>query len=164
MAVFTGLGSAAAPSITFSADTNTGMFSPGADQVAVSTGGTGRLFVAASGNVGIGITSPGELLSVDGSVSITSTNRIKTSDSGGNLTIQGGATFPGGHIILNGGNGSDNIIFNRSSTSASTIETARIDSSGRLLIGTSSTAIACRQVLEGKLCRRAASVWHGSLW
>jgi hypothetical protein len=90
------------------------------------------------GNVGIGTTSPGELLSVYGNVSILSSNRIKTTDSGGNLTIQGGGTFPGGHIILNGGNGSDNIIFNRSGTSASTVETARIDSSGRLLVGTSS--------------------------
>jgi hypothetical protein len=53
MAVFTGLGSAASPSITFSADTNTGIFSPGADQVAISTNGTGRLFVDASGNVEI---------------------------------------------------------------------------------------------------------------
>jgi hypothetical protein len=46
MAVFTGLGSAASPSITFSADTNTGIFSPGADQVAVATNGTQRLTVS----------------------------------------------------------------------------------------------------------------------
>jgi hypothetical protein len=37
-------GSAAAPSITFTGDTNTGIYSPGADQVALSTNGTGRLF------------------------------------------------------------------------------------------------------------------------
>jgi hypothetical protein len=43
MAVFTGLGSAASPSITFSADTNTGIFSPGADQVAIATNGVQRL-------------------------------------------------------------------------------------------------------------------------
>jgi hypothetical protein len=48
------LGSATAPSISFTDDLNTGLYSPGADQVAVSTGGTGRLFVDASGNVGIG--------------------------------------------------------------------------------------------------------------
>jgi len=50
-----GLGSAAAPSIAFSGDTNNGIYSPGADQVAISTNGTGRLFVDASGNVGIGV-------------------------------------------------------------------------------------------------------------
>jgi hypothetical protein len=51
------LGSAAAPTYTFTGDTNTGIYSPGADQVAVSTGGTGRLFVDASGNVGVGTSS-----------------------------------------------------------------------------------------------------------
>ena len=48
------LGSAASPSIAFTGDTNTGIYSPGADQLAISTNGTGRLFVNASGNVGIG--------------------------------------------------------------------------------------------------------------
>jgi hypothetical protein len=46
-------GSAAAPSIAFTDDLNTGIYSPGADQLAVSTGGTGRLFVDASGDVTI---------------------------------------------------------------------------------------------------------------
>ena len=50
------LGAAATPSITFTGDTNTGIYSPGADQVAISTGGTGRLFVDASGRVGVGRT------------------------------------------------------------------------------------------------------------
>jgi hypothetical protein len=68
MAVFTGLGSAASPSITFSADTNTGIFSLGADQVAISTNGTGRLFVDASGNVGVGTASPSYTLDVAGGV------------------------------------------------------------------------------------------------
>jgi hypothetical protein len=47
------LGSAAAPTYTFTGDTNTGIFSPSADQVAVATNGTGRLFVDASGRIGI---------------------------------------------------------------------------------------------------------------
>ena len=51
------LGSAAAPSLTFTGDTNTGIYSPGADQVAISTAGSGRLFIDASGNVGVGISS-----------------------------------------------------------------------------------------------------------
>jgi hypothetical protein len=52
------LGAAATPSLTFTGDLNTGIFSPGADQVAVATNGTGRLFVDASGNVGVGDSSP----------------------------------------------------------------------------------------------------------
>jgi hypothetical protein len=42
-------GSASAPTFSFTADPNTGLYSPGADQVAVATNGTGRLFVDASG-------------------------------------------------------------------------------------------------------------------
>jgi hypothetical protein len=53
------LGTAASPSLTFTGDTNTGVYSPGADQVAISTNGTGRLFVDASGRIGIGASSIG---------------------------------------------------------------------------------------------------------
>ena len=45
------LGSAASPSLKW--DSNTGLYSPGLDQVAISTNGTGRLFVDASGNVNV---------------------------------------------------------------------------------------------------------------
>jgi hypothetical protein len=52
------LGSAGTPSLKFTGDTNTGIYSPGADQLAVATNGTGRLFVDANGNVGVGTSSP----------------------------------------------------------------------------------------------------------
>ena len=48
-------GSATAPSVAFTGDTNTGTYSPGADQWAVTTGGVQRISVAANGEVGIGI-------------------------------------------------------------------------------------------------------------
>jgi len=48
------LGSAASPSLTFTGDENTGIYSPGADQVAISTGGSGRLFVNSDGTVSVG--------------------------------------------------------------------------------------------------------------
>jgi hypothetical protein len=51
-------GTAAAPGIAFETDPNTGIYSPGADQLAVATNGTGRLFVDANGNVGVGTSSP----------------------------------------------------------------------------------------------------------
>jgi hypothetical protein len=44
-------GTAAAPSLAILGDPNTGIYSPGADQVAVATNGTGRLFVASDGKV-----------------------------------------------------------------------------------------------------------------
>ena len=46
-------GTAALPAITTTGDTNTGIFFPAADQVAISTGGTQRAVVDASGNVTI---------------------------------------------------------------------------------------------------------------
>ena len=53
------LGSAGTPSLKFTGDTNTGIYSPGADQVAISTNGTGRLFVDANGRAGINTTPDG---------------------------------------------------------------------------------------------------------
>jgi hypothetical protein len=58
------LGTATNPSLSFASDPNTGIYSPGADQVAISTNGTGRLFVDASGNVGLGTSSPTSRLTI----------------------------------------------------------------------------------------------------
>jgi hypothetical protein len=51
-------GSNSAPSLTTTGDTNTGIYFPAADQVAITTGGTQRLIVDASGNLGLGVTPP----------------------------------------------------------------------------------------------------------
>ena len=69
-------GTAAQPGIRFENDTNTGIYSPGADQVAVSTGGTGRLFVDSSGSVGIGISSPAAALDVNGSINFADSSIV----------------------------------------------------------------------------------------
>jgi hypothetical protein len=63
-------GSAATPAIRGS-DANTGVFF-GTDIVGVSTGGTERMRVDASGNVGIGTSSPARLLDVNGAARIAS--------------------------------------------------------------------------------------------
>jgi hypothetical protein len=47
------LGSASTPGITFTGDLNTGIYSPGADQVSIATGGSDRVSVDANGNVTI---------------------------------------------------------------------------------------------------------------
>jgi len=79
------LGSASTPTYTFTGDTNTGIYSPGADQVAISTGGSGRLFVDASGNVGVGIASPapgGQGLQINNSSAADSSLRLTNSATG----------------------------------------------------------------------------------
>jgi hypothetical protein len=51
-------GDATAPALAFAADKNTGIYRVGTDSLAVATNGTGRLFVDASGNVGLGVLNP----------------------------------------------------------------------------------------------------------
>jgi len=58
-------GSAGTPAIQ-GADTNTGMFFPAADTVAITTGGSERMRVDSSGNVGIGTSSPAVKLDING--------------------------------------------------------------------------------------------------
>ena len=52
----TGLGSASTPALTFSGDTNTGIFSPAADTIAFAEGGVESMRIDSAGNVGVGIT------------------------------------------------------------------------------------------------------------
>lgn len=49
------LGTATAPSYTFTGDTNTGIYSPGADQVGITAGGTLRLTISTAATFTVGI-------------------------------------------------------------------------------------------------------------
>lgn len=60
-------GSNSAPSIAFSSDTDTGLFYPTANNLAITTGGTERLRINSNGDVGIGTSSPTHKLHVAGS-------------------------------------------------------------------------------------------------
>jgi hypothetical protein len=68
---FFGAGSAATPSIAFSADTDTGIFRPGVNTLAVATGGIEQVRITAAGNVGIGTTAPNSTLAVNGDLELT---------------------------------------------------------------------------------------------
>jgi hypothetical protein len=75
-------GTASAPGIGFTGDTNTGIYSPGADQVAVATNGVGRLFVDASGNIKV------------------STGEIFQTSADGYIRLDGGTGSGGGANVL----------------------------------------------------------------
>jgi hypothetical protein len=96
-------GSANLPSITFASGVTTGIYSPGANQLAVATNGTGRLFVDASGRVLIGtsIATGNAKLQVNGDALVQSINTgplagFRNAIINGNLDIwQRGTTFTG---------------------------------------------------------------------
>ena len=70
-------GSAATPSVFFSGDTNTGIYSPGADTLAFVEGGTEAMRIDSSGRVGIGTAGAGVKLEVFGA---SNANEIRSSD------------------------------------------------------------------------------------
>ena len=57
-------GTVGAPSVTFAGDTNTGIYSPGADTLAFVEGGVEAMRIDSSGRVGIGTSSPSTTLDV----------------------------------------------------------------------------------------------------
>jgi len=57
-------GTAGAPALTTTGDTNTGMFFPAADTIAFSEGGVESMRINSSGRLGIGTTSPRSLLDI----------------------------------------------------------------------------------------------------
>jgi hypothetical protein len=132
------LGSAAAPTITFTGDTNTGIYSPGADQVAISSSGVQRLLIDASGNVGVGVASPGYRLDLaNGNVSGAKLFKFTGATAGGSLfgySDAGGVgitrTDPYNTMLYL--DTSNNVLFFTGST-----ERMRLDASGRLGLGTS---------------------------
>jgi hypothetical protein len=144
------LGSASAPSITFTGDTNTGIFSPGADTIAFTEGGTESMRIDASGNVGIANSSPTVKLDVSGqarfSSGATASAAILTSTNAGGtaLNIQNSGTvnslLGGYNAIVGSGNATDVMLSATQGvlafgTGASSTERVRIGSAGQIGIG-----------------------------
>jgi hypothetical protein len=136
-------GSAAAPSIAFTGDTNTGIYSPGADQVAISTSGTGRLFVQADGDVSIGQSAGNSQLVVKSSTSLKTVSQFIAFDTvTTTMSVWERSDGAVSSRLIYDGTGL--IKFGTSTAHALTLDTsdterARIDSSGSLLVGTSTS-------------------------
>jgi hypothetical protein len=117
------LGSAGTPSLKFSGDPNTGIYSPGADQVAISTNGTGRL-----------------LIDANGSLTATSANALVANFTGpanAYAQVTDGTGIFRAQLISNlphiGAASNHSLVFTTNNT-----ERMRLDTSGRLGLGTSS--------------------------
>jgi hypothetical protein len=134
-------GTAAAPSLAILADLDTGLFSPGANQLAVATNGTGRLFVDANGNIVInGSTSSGgfafsQFVPVSGSP-VNSFRVTNGSDATYDVKLQSGLATIGAGV------GSLAFIANDA-------ERMRLDTSGRLGVGTSSPSASALLDVNG---------------
>ena len=123
-------GSASAPSITNSGDTNTGIFFPAADTIAFTEGGAEAMRITSTGQVGVGTTTPGDSFVVsDGSGGAG----WEVGNGGGNATVQ--AYNRTTSLYTNYTDASLARIFQ---TGTSPTERMRIDSSGKLLVGTTS--------------------------
>jgi hypothetical protein len=131
-------GTAAAPSLAILADLDTGLFSPGANELAVATNGTGRLFVDASGNVKIGSTDNSTVATTYvaiGNPGITPGGIQLWSTTAGNSYIQfgdGTSATDQYRGYLGYVHSSDSLVFG-----TSTAERLRITSAGLVGVGTS---------------------------
>ena len=125
-------GTAAAPSIAFETDPNTGIYRAGTDSLAVATNGAGRLLIDASGNVGVGTSLPSNQLTV----SANTLSSITLDWIGDNLPK---ATFSANHatgeVRMGATNNSGSYFATLYSNNQ---ERLRITSAGLVGIGTSS--------------------------
>jgi hypothetical protein len=125
-------GTASLPIYSTTGDLNTGIYFPAADRIGIVTGGTQRVEVDASGNVGIGGTSSGE--------------RLLSSGSDGNLKLLLQRTGSSGNAQMGFKNDLGTKYIGASGTSfyistAADLGSAPqvvVDSSGNVMIGTTS--------------------------
>jgi len=165
-------GTAGVPSLSFSGDAslNTGIYSPGENQVAISTNGTGRLFVDSSGRVLVGrstsvpvirgvsfepnlqVLASASILQESGGASLFLGRRLNVTNGAGLAAIYFSGS-DGTNVIqsaliaaeVDGVPGTNDmpgrLLFSTTADgSASPTERMRLDSSGRLGLGTSTPA------------------------
>jgi hypothetical protein len=159
-------GTVSAPAITTTGDTNTGIYFPAADTIAFSEGGVESMRLDSSGNLGVGTTSPTANRRLDAVISANASAgiRVQNSNAGtatssntsysngtsnhefgilgtgystyGVLSASEAYIYGSGQNISIGADGASAVI--KFGTGSGIPERMRIDSSGNLLVGTTS--------------------------
>ena len=157
-------GSASSPGLAFADDTNTGIFSGGADEIGFATGGAERLKLdgtetvfnnpsndvdfrvesngqthmlyinAGNDRIGIGHSSPGVTLDVNGEVRSHHTSNSQFLLEVNDVNRGGFSATTDAGVVIYGASSTNPIRFQTSGS-----EKARIDTDGRLLLGTTSS-------------------------
>ncbi len=166
-------GSAAAPSYSFSAVTNAGMYSSASNDLSFATAGANRLTIANGGYVGIGTTNPGSPLEVIGYGGIRSTTNgggtqlgllltTSTPGAGVGLGLYGPSNVQMGEInsIWTTYNTDSAMVFINRGTGINS-EKMRILGNGNVGIGT--TAPTAKLAVSGDLTVGKTSAANGTL-
>jgi hypothetical protein len=152
----TGTSTAASFSPSSSSVPTNGFYLPSANNLAISTNGQGRLFVASDGKVGVGTASPATAVHISGS----GTQRLRITGTGtanAILTLDAPSTFA--NYIEYGASASTPLVFYDVAAAA---ERARFDTSGRLGLGTSSPATTFDVNGDINLKTDGALTWGGT--
>ena len=158
-------GTAAAPAITTTGDTNTGIFFPAADTIAFAEGGVEAMRLNASGQLLVGATStsngtafPGTFVATNSADTVGFTLRNSATATGTTASIflqshtsdgtQTGASRMSS--IRQSAGGTDLAFFTTDNSSNNTQERLRIDSAGNLGLGVSPSAWSSFTALQVK--------------
>jgi hypothetical protein len=158
-------GSASAPSITNSGDTNTGIFFPAADTIAFSEGGVEAMRIDSAGNVGIGTTSAISSGYVTSAASSATYSQYVAADTqsfaanvGGEIAFSGKYNTAGAYIsygAISGlkenatdANPAGYIKFQTRNSAGTVAERMRLDSSGNLGLGVTPSTWTSQTALQ----------------
>jgi hypothetical protein len=133
-------GTAATPAIR-GTDANTGIFFPAADTIAFSEGGAEVARFDSAGNLGIGTTSPNQKLAIASSAGVAAS--IEMAGNGNTLGTNS--------MFVGQGSAGDGYVWQRNSTqplifATNNTERMRINSSGQVIVGTTTGVNARYQV------------------
>lgn len=129
------LGAVGTPSYTFTGDLNTGMWSPAADTLALSTAGSERLRVVSSGNVGVGMPNPSA-----GRIVVRTASTTGKAFAADNTANTGFVVDFAPNITSIGNDFNNPLVFLTNNT-----ERMRIVSSGNLRVGTTSFLVSANE-------------------